>query len=227
MAVDAAALAGAEDHLVEAECRDPELTTQRDEAVGDSGSRRVTLTPVSTAQTIGTGVPVELVETLSAVLYVGRPAGTRLGSHAGAGRGRPGDLRGLDAARANAVVVCHALTGDAHAAGHHGNQARRGWWDNIIGPGRPLDTDRFFVVCANLIGGCQGIRANRRPTRDRAALRPALSRSSRSATWCACSGRSFATWASSGRSPASAGRSAPCRPSSGRWTPPTSSGRRS
>ena len=62
----------------------------------------------------------------------------------------------LDAARANAVVVCHALTGDAHAAGHHGDPSRRGWWDNIIGPGRPLDTDRFFVVCANLLGGCQG-----------------------------------------------------------------------
>jgi homoserine O-acetyltransferase len=57
---------------------------------------------------------------------------------------------------ANAVFVCHALTGDAHAAGHHGDPARRGWWDNIIGPGRPLDTDRFFVVCANLLGGCQG-----------------------------------------------------------------------
>jgi homoserine O-acetyltransferase len=54
------------------------------------------------------------------------------------------------------VVVCHALTGDAHAAGHHGDPGRRGWWDNIIGPGRPLDTDRFFVVCANLLGGCQG-----------------------------------------------------------------------
>ncbi len=62
----------------------------------------------------------------------------------------------LDAARANAVVVCHALTGDAHAAGHQGDPGRRGWWDNIIGPGRPLDTDRFFVVCANLLGGCQG-----------------------------------------------------------------------
>jgi homoserine O-acetyltransferase len=58
--------------------------------------------------------------------------------------------------RDNAVFVCHALTGDAHAAGHHGDEKRRGWWDNIIGPGRPLDTDRFFVVCANLLGGCQG-----------------------------------------------------------------------
>ncbi len=62
----------------------------------------------------------------------------------------------LDPARANAVVVCHALTGDAHAAGHHGDPDRRGWWDNIIGPGRPLDTDRYFVICANLLGGCQG-----------------------------------------------------------------------
>ena len=62
----------------------------------------------------------------------------------------------LDADRANAVVVCHALTGDAHAAGHHGDPSKRGWWDNIIGPGRPVDTDRFFVVCANLMGGCQG-----------------------------------------------------------------------
>jgi homoserine O-acetyltransferase len=56
----------------------------------------------------------------------------------------------------NAVFVAHALTGDAHAAGHHGNPHRRGWWDNIIGPGRPLDTERFFVVCANLLGGCNG-----------------------------------------------------------------------
>jgi len=62
----------------------------------------------------------------------------------------------LDAARSNTVFVCHALTGDAHAAGHHGDQSRRGWWDSMIGPGRPLDTDRFFIVCANLLGGCSG-----------------------------------------------------------------------
>lgn len=62
----------------------------------------------------------------------------------------------LDEDRANAVFVCHALTGDAHAAGDHGDPSRRGWWDTIIGPGRPLDTDRLFVVCANLLGGCQG-----------------------------------------------------------------------
>lgn len=62
----------------------------------------------------------------------------------------------LDAAGANAVFVCHALTGDAHAAGHHGDRARVGWWDNLIGPGKPLDTETYFVVCANLLGGCQG-----------------------------------------------------------------------
>lgn len=56
----------------------------------------------------------------------------------------------------NAVMVCHALTGDAHAAGWHEGARRPGWWDNLIGPGKPLDTNRFFVVSANLLGGCQG-----------------------------------------------------------------------
>lgn len=62
----------------------------------------------------------------------------------------------LSPAADNAVFVCHALTGDAHAAGRHEGARRPGWWDNLIGPGKPLDTDRFFVICANLIGGCQG-----------------------------------------------------------------------
>ena len=62
----------------------------------------------------------------------------------------------LAAGRDNAVFVCHALTGDAHAAGL-GEAARKpGWWDNLIGPGKPLDTDRFFVVSPNLLGGCSG-----------------------------------------------------------------------
>lgn len=64
----------------------------------------------------------------------------------------------LNEARDNAVYVCHALTGDAHAAGVRPDDpdARPGWWDNIIGPGRPIDTDRFFVVSSNLLGGCSG-----------------------------------------------------------------------
>jgi homoserine O-acetyltransferase len=62
----------------------------------------------------------------------------------------------LDERAGNAVVICHALTGDAHAAGFHEGADRPGWWDNMIGPGKPIDTDRLFVVCANLLGGCMG-----------------------------------------------------------------------
>ena len=56
----------------------------------------------------------------------------------------------------NVVVICHALTGDAHAAGPHGDPDRPGWWDTLIGPGKPVDTDRLFVISSNLLGGCQG-----------------------------------------------------------------------
>lgn len=63
----------------------------------------------------------------------------------------------LDAARSNAVLVCHALSGDHHAAGyHHADDRKPGWWDNCIGPGKPIDTRRFFVVCLNNLGGCRG-----------------------------------------------------------------------
>ncbi len=63
----------------------------------------------------------------------------------------------LSPQRDNAVFVCHALTGDAHAAGRHDSESEKaGWWDNFIGPGKGLDTDRYFVICANVLGGCQG-----------------------------------------------------------------------
>lgn len=59
--------------------------------------------------------------------------------------------------RSNAVLVCHALTGDSHAAGGSGaGHPSPGWWDALIGPGAAIDTDRWFVVCANVLGGCQG-----------------------------------------------------------------------
>lgn len=62
----------------------------------------------------------------------------------------------LNADGSNAVVICHALTGDAHAAGWHEGSRSPGWWDNLIGPGKPLDTTKFFVISSNLLGGCQG-----------------------------------------------------------------------
>ncbi len=63
----------------------------------------------------------------------------------------------LDATASNAVLVCHALTGDSHATGGMGRGHRTtGWWKNIVGPGLAVDTDRWFVVCVNVLGGCQG-----------------------------------------------------------------------
>jgi homoserine O-acetyltransferase len=57
----------------------------------------------------------------------------------------------------NAILVCHALTGSAHVAGYASQDPTSlGWWDPMIGPGRPLDTDRYFVVCSNFLGGCYG-----------------------------------------------------------------------
>lgn len=63
----------------------------------------------------------------------------------------------LDADAANAVLLCHAWTGDSHAAGTSGRgHPTPGWWDDTVGPGKPIDTDKYFVVCANVLGGCQG-----------------------------------------------------------------------
>ncbi|HWU67537.1 MAG TPA: homoserine O-acetyltransferase [Stenotrophobium sp.] len=63
----------------------------------------------------------------------------------------------LNADRSNALLVCHALSGDHHAAGYHRADDRKpGWWDSAIGPGKPIDTNRFFVVSLNNLGGCQG-----------------------------------------------------------------------
>jgi homoserine O-acetyltransferase len=61
----------------------------------------------------------------------------------------------LDADRSNAVLICHALTGDAHVA-RHDEEDEAGWWEAVVGPGKYLDTDRWFVICANTLGGCRG-----------------------------------------------------------------------
>jgi homoserine O-acetyltransferase len=65
-----------------------------------------------------------------------------------------GDLRSDGS---NAILICHALSGNHHAAGLHSEaDTKPGWWDTVIGPGKPIDTNRFFVVCTNNIGGCSG-----------------------------------------------------------------------
>ena len=62
----------------------------------------------------------------------------------------------LDPDRANAILVCHALTGDQYVAEPHPVTGKPGWWDGLVGPGLAIDTSRFFVVCANVLGGCMG-----------------------------------------------------------------------
>jgi len=62
----------------------------------------------------------------------------------------------LNADKSNAVLICHALTGDQHVANTHPVTGKPGWWEIMVGPGKPIDTDRYFVICSNVLGGCLG-----------------------------------------------------------------------
>lgn len=62
----------------------------------------------------------------------------------------------LNEDKSNALLILHALSGDAHAAGVHEGQNNLGWWDSMIGPGKAFDTDKYFVICSNVLGGCKG-----------------------------------------------------------------------
>ncbi len=62
----------------------------------------------------------------------------------------------LNSARSNAVLICHALTGDQHAANVHPVTGKPGWWETMVGPSKPIDTDRYFVICPNVVGACMG-----------------------------------------------------------------------
>jgi homoserine O-acetyltransferase len=62
----------------------------------------------------------------------------------------------LNAERSNAVLVCHALTGDQHLASAHPVTDKPGWWETMVGPGKPIDTERYFVICPNVVGACMG-----------------------------------------------------------------------
>lgn len=62
----------------------------------------------------------------------------------------------LNKEKSNAILVCHALTGDAHAAGWHKGDRKPGWWELVIGPGKALDSEKYFIICSNVLGGCKG-----------------------------------------------------------------------
>ncbi|MBU3992730.1 MAG: homoserine O-acetyltransferase [Alphaproteobacteria bacterium] len=72
----------------------------------------------------------------------------------------------LAADKANAILICHALTGDQYVASRHPLTGKPGWWARMVGPGKPIDTDRFFVVCANVLGSCMGSTGPASPAPD-------------------------------------------------------------
>jgi homoserine O-acetyltransferase/O-succinyltransferase len=104
-------------------------------------------------ETAGLGI----VETKSAVLF--SPPRERMlesGEKAGPVTIAYETYGTLNPAGSNAILIAHALSGNAHAAGFHEGDAKPGWWDNMIGPGKAFDTDRYFVICSNVLGGCAG-----------------------------------------------------------------------
>ena len=62
----------------------------------------------------------------------------------------------LNSDKSNAILICHALTGDQHVASVHPVTGKPGWWETLVGPGKPVDTNRFYIICANILGGCMG-----------------------------------------------------------------------
>ena len=62
----------------------------------------------------------------------------------------------LNREKSNAILILHALSGDAHVAGFHDGETAPGWWDEMVGPGKAFDTDKYFIICSNVIGGCRG-----------------------------------------------------------------------
>src|SRR5258708_28335493 len=76
----------------------------------------------------------------------------------------------LNSERSNAILVCHALTADQHVANVHPVTGKPGWWETMVGPGRPIDTERYFVICPNVLGASVGTAA--RPPPNPAPGRP-------------------------------------------------------
>ncbi|WP_298726280.1 homoserine O-acetyltransferase [uncultured Ferrovibrio sp.] len=97
---------------------------------------------------IGPGHRVTLGETLPLKLDCGLDLGPYQVAYTTYGR--------LNADKSNAILVCHALTGDQHVANTHPVTGKPGWWVSMVGPGKVIDTDRYFVICTNVLGGCMG-----------------------------------------------------------------------
>ncbi|QDT35850.1 homoserine O-acetyltransferase MetX [Stratiformator vulcanicus] len=103
------------------------------------------------------GAEVGLVETRHITLFENEPLKTASGDRIGPITVAYETYGELSPERDNAVFLCHALTGDAHAAGRHSlDEKKAGWWHRFVGPGRGIDTDQYYVICANVFGGCQG-----------------------------------------------------------------------
>ena len=102
--------------------------------------------------------PLECVERRSAQLFdEGSPLRLKCGATLGPITVAYETYGTLSEERDNVIFICHALTGDAHVAGrHHPDDRKPGWWDGFVGPGKAIDTRKYFVVCANVLGGCQG-----------------------------------------------------------------------
>ena len=76
----------------------------------------------------------------------------------------------LNGQKSNAILICHALTGDQFVAAPHPITHKPGWWSQIVGPGKPIDTDRYFVICSNVLGGCMGSTGPASPAPDSAEV---------------------------------------------------------
>lgn len=122
------------------------MSTKKEQSKGQSIGR-------STDQPVGQSLGIVTPQTMLIDAPLQLECGVSLASHTLAYE----SYGELNVDKSNAILICHALSGNHHAAGYHEDRAKsEGWWNELIGPGKPIDTDRFFVVCSNNIGGCHG-----------------------------------------------------------------------
>jgi homoserine O-acetyltransferase len=115
------------------------------------GMAAVTQNPFESSDTVRSAKPLRYAQSVK----LDQPLQLELGGHLDGVTVAYETYGELEAGRDNAVLVCHAISGDSHVA-RHDEQDDPGWWDIVVGPGKPLDTNRYFVVCPNLLGSCRG-----------------------------------------------------------------------